>query len=277
MNKDISSVPEGRFAPEDWEYILLQMVNDRSGIDFGMYRMPTFRRRYIKRMNLSDARDLRDYVKLLEDEPDQLDLLVTDLLIGVTSFFRDPQAFRSWTKVCSASLSAGGQLRHPVLGGRLFQWHGGLFHSHSYAVGGGEVRRRIHHFATDISDSALASASRGVYTEKQYKTVPEEYRKYFSPVDRGWRISRDIRARMVFSHHDILSDPPFAHIDLVSCRNMMIYLRTVPRRSFWAGLTTAFHLGVSFSWEAERPPEDTRKTWKVWTSGGDCSERPLTQ
>ncbi len=226
MNKEINSVPEGRFAPEDWEYILLQMVNDRSGIDFGMYRMPTFRRRYIKRMNLSDARDLRDYVKLLEDNPEQLDLLVTDLLIGVTSFFRDPQAFRvldekavqplfqrednsgirCWVAGCSNGMEAYSIAM--------------LMQSAVERYGGGYTI-----FATDISDSALKSASRGIYTEKQFNTVPDQFRKYFGPVEKGWRISRDIRARMVFSHHDILSDPPFAHIDLVSCRNMMIYLK----------------------------------------------------
>ncbi len=220
------------------------MVNDRSGIDFGMYRMPTFRRRYIKRMNLSDARDLRDYVKLLEDEPDQLDLLVTDLLIGVTSFFRDPQAFRvldeksvqplfqrednsgirCWVAGCSNGMEA---YSIAILMQSAVERYGG-----GYTI-----------FATDISDSALASASRGVYTEKQYKTVPEEYRKYFSPVDRGWRISRDIRARMVFSHHDILSDPPFAHIDLVSCRNMMIYLKNRAQEIVLGRLNYSLSLG----------------------------------
>ena len=94
MNKEMKAVPEGRFAPEDWEYILLQMVNERSGVDFSMYRMPTFRRRYLKRMNTVGSDDLRSYVKLLEEDPEQLDLLVTDLLIGVTSFFRDRAAFK---------------------------------------------------------------------------------------------------------------------------------------------------------------------------------------
>ena len=227
MNDELKPVSDGRFAPEDWEYILLQMVNDRSGVDFSMYRMPTFRRRYLKRLNTSDAVDLRGYVKLLEDDPEQLDLLVTDLLIGVTSFFRDRSAFkvldeaaiiplfsrednsniRCWVAGCSTGMEA---YSIAMLMQKAIEKYGG-----SYTI-----------FATDISRSALAKASKGEYTVKQFETVPEEYREYFRGSDRGYRVCREIRGHMVFSHHDVLSDPPFAHMDLVSCRNMMIYLKT---------------------------------------------------
>jgi two-component system, chemotaxis family, CheB/CheR fusion protein len=226
MKDEAEVIPDGRFAPEDWEYILLQMVNDRSGVDFGMYRMATFRRRYLKRMNLTDASDLRGYVKLLEGDPDQLDLLVSDLLIGVTSFFRDPPAFmvldekvirplfqredntniRCWITGCSNGMEA---YSIAMLMDRAVAGHGGGFTV----------------FATDISRSALAGASRGVFTQKQYETVPEDYRSYFTNSGNGFRVSRELRSRMVFSYHDVLSDPPFSRMDLVSCRNMMIYLR----------------------------------------------------
>lgn len=226
MNDELRPVPDGRFAPEDWEYILLQMVNDRSGVDFSMYRMPTFRRRYLKRMNSAGAEDLRGYVKQLEENQEQLDLLVTDLLIGVTSFFRDQAAFtvlkesaisplfsrednsniRCWVAGCSTGMEA---YSIAMLMQKAVEKYGG-----NYTI-----------FATDISRSALAKASKGIYTSKQFETVPEEYRDYFTAHDNGWRICRDIRGHMVFSHHDVLADPPFAHMDLVSCRNMMIYLK----------------------------------------------------
>ena len=226
MNDELKPIPDGRFAPEDWEYILLQMVNDRSGVDFSMYRMPTFRRRYLKRMNTTEAVDLRGYVKLLEDHPEQLDLLVTDLLIGVTSFFRDRAAFRvldesaieplfsrednsnirCWVAGCSTGMEA---YSIAMLMQKAAEKYGG-----SYTI-----------FATDISRSALAKASKGVYTVKQFETVPEQFRSYFKGEENGYRINREIRGHMVFSHHDVLADPPFAHMDLVSCRNMMIYLK----------------------------------------------------
>lgn len=244
MNDELRSVPDGKFAPEDWEYILLQMVNDRSGVDFSMYRMPTFRRRYLKRMNLSDASDLRGYVKLLEDNPAQLDILVTDLLIGVTSFFRDPSAFkvlndsaiepifsrednsniRCWVAGCSTGMEA---YSIAMLMHRAADKYGG-----KYTI-----------FATDISEPALSRASKGVYTQKQFETVPEEFREFFTETEKGWRICREIRSCMVFSHHDILADPPFAHMDIVSCRNMMIYLKPRAQEIVLGRLNYSLSLG----------------------------------
>jgi len=226
MNSEIEVIPDGKFAPEDWEYILLQMVSDRSGVDFSMYRLATFRRRYLKHMNLTDSQDIRDYVKMLEDSPEQLDLLVSDLLIGVTSFFRDTAAFRvlqdSVIKPLFLELE-----KEPVRA-----WVAGCsVGMEAYSIAllmdsvAGENGRNFTIFATDISRSALASASRGVFSEKQFKTVPEEYRGYFTETEKGWRISREIRSHMIFSYHDVLADPPFAHMDIVSCRNMMIYLK----------------------------------------------------
>jgi len=184
MSNEEKAVPEGRFAPEDWEYILLQMVNDRSGVDFSMYRMPTFRRRYLKRMNSVCADDLRSYVKLLEEDTEQLDLLVTDLLIGVTSFFRDRAAFRvldesvigplfsrednanvrCWVAGCSTGMEA---YSIAMLMQKAMERNGG-----GYTI-----------FSTDISRTALSKASKGIYTAKQFETVPDEYREYFAEMD----------------------------------------------------------------------------------------------
>ncbi|MCK5130654.1 MAG: response regulator [Candidatus Sabulitectum sp.] len=226
MNKDIEGIPDGKFAPEDWEYMLLQMVNDHSRVDFGMYRMATFRRRYLKRMNLVDAQDIRDYVKMLENNTEQLDLLVSDLLIGVTSFFRDTSAFRVLKDSVIKPLFAeeGDEaVRVWVAGCSIgMEAYSIAMLMDSFSSGNG---RNFTIFATDISRSALTKASKGIYTKKQFFTVPEEYRRYFRENDNGWKISRSIRSHMVFSYHDVLSDPPFAHMDLVSCRNMMIYLK----------------------------------------------------
>lgn len=227
MNKNIEEIPDGIFAPEDWEYMLLQMVNDHSGVDFGMYRMATFRRRYLKRMNIADAQDIRDFVRMLETDQGLLDLLVSDLLIGVTSFFRDRSAFRVLMEsVIEPLFSREGDEAVRV-------WVAGCSTGmEAYSIAmlmetlSQEVQRNFTIFATDISRSALTKASKGIYTEKQFSTVPEEYRKYFNEKDGYWRIKRSIRSHMVFSYHDVLSDPPFAHMDLVSCRNMMIYLKS---------------------------------------------------
>ncbi|MEA3265452.1 MAG: protein-glutamate O-methyltransferase CheR, partial [Candidatus Fermentibacteria bacterium] len=226
MNKNIQEIPDGIFAPEDWEYMLLQMVNDHSGVDFNMYRMATFRRRYLKRMNMADAQDIRDFVRMLETDQKLLDLLVSDLLIGVTSFFRDGSAFRVLKEsVIEPLFSREGDEAVRV-------WVAGCsIGMEAYSIAmlmdtlSQEGQRNFTIFATDISRSALAKASKGIYTEKQFSTVPDEYRKYFNEKDGYWRIKRSIRSHMVFSYHDVLSDPPFAHMDLVSCRNMMIYLK----------------------------------------------------
>lgn len=255
MNNDTKSIPDGKFAPEDWEYLLLQMVNDRSGVDFGMYRMPTFRRRYLKRMNLTDADDLREFVKLLEDDPTQLDILVADLLIGVTSFFRDKLAFlalnesvvqplfensddskiRCWVAGCSNGMEA---YSIAMLMQSAVEKFGG-----SFTI-----------FATDVSKSALKGASKGIYSAKQFETVPDQFRKYFTETEKGFRINRDIRSCMVFSHHDILSDPPFAHMDIVSCRNMMIYLKQKAQDAVLGRLNYSLSVGgVLFLGSGETP------------------------
>ena len=226
MNNNIEAIPDGKFAPEDWEYILLQMVNDHSGIDFGMYRMATFRRRYLKCMNAIDAQDIRDYVKLLENNEKQLDLLVSDLLIGVTSFFRDSAAFRILKDKAIADLFAEDN-DEPV---RV--WVAGCSTGmEAYSIAmlmdsvSGDEGKNFTIFATDISRPSLAKASKGIYTQKQFASVPAEYRRYFEEKDGSWKVTRNIRSHMVFSYHDVLSDPPFAKMNLVSCRNMMIYLK----------------------------------------------------
>ena len=226
MNENTKDIPDGIFAPEDWEYMLLQMVNDHSGVDFGMYRIATFRRRYFKRMNIADAQDIRDFVRMLESDPELLDLLVSDLLIGVTSFFRDRSAFRVLKEsVIEPLISREGDEAVRI-------WVAGCSNGmEAYSIAmlmdstSQEDQRNFTIFATDISRSALAKASKGIYTKKQFSTVPEEYRTYFDEKDGYWRIKRSIRSHMVFSYHDVLSDPPFANMDLVSCRNMMIYLK----------------------------------------------------
>ena len=194
MEKETETIPEGKFAPEDWEYMLLQMVNDHSGVDFSMYRVSTFRRRYLKCMNLIDAPDIKSYVKILEDSPEQLDLLLSDLLIGVTSFFRDTPAFsalkesvikplfsensdeavRVWVAGCSVGMEA----------------YSIAMLMDSCLI---DSKRNFTIFGTDICRSALAKASKGVYTEKQFSTVPEEYRIYFKETEAGWKIKRSIR------------------------------------------------------------------------------------
>ncbi len=226
MNKETEVIPDGKFAPEDWEYILLQMVSDHSGVDFSMYRIATFRRRYMKRMSLADALDIRDFVKLLENNTKLLDLLVLDLLIGVTSFFRDVAAFSVLQESAIRPLLSEKDKEHVRV------WVAGCsigMEAYSIAMlmdrAAGDKGGNFTVFATDISRSSLAKASKGIYSKKQFLTVPEEYREYFKEAEGGWKISREIRSHMVFSYHDVLSDPPFAHMDLVSCRNMMIYLK----------------------------------------------------
>jgi len=228
-------------------------------------------------MSLVDAHDIRDFVKMLEDSTELLDLLASDLLVGVTSFFRDAAAFRALRKSVIKPLLAEKD-KEPV---RVWVTGCSLgMEAYSIAMlmdsAAGKNGRNFTVFATDISRSSLAKASKGIYSEKQFLTVPEEYRRYFREVGKGWKIHREIRSHMVFSYHDILSDPPFAHMDLVSCRNMLIYLKAKAQNAVLNRLNYSLSKGgYLFLGSGEAPGkiqgnlETLNSRWRLFKKTGD--------
>lgn len=206
------------------------LLRSRTGHDFSQYKSGTMMRRIERRMRQQGTGALQEYLQLVQRAPAELDNLFAELLIGVTRFFRDAGAFEALAELCIAPLFAGRAADDPV---RV--WCAGcstgeeaysiamLLAEHAQAAANGAA---VQVFATDIDRRAVAVARAGVYAAGIADDVsPDRLRRFFTAQSNGgYRVQKHIRDRMVFSEHDLLMDPPFSRLDLLVCRNVLIYL-----------------------------------------------------
>ena len=208
---------------------IFSVLRDRCGIDFSQYKMTTVGRRIERRLLVTNHHDLEEYLHFLEASNDESTRLCKELLIGVTCFFRDPDLFTS--------------LRHDHLpnllrkaeGRSLRFWSAGCYtgeEAYSLAIlcrdlidnMGLHVDLKI--FSTDIDRNAILTAGKGIYPESIAADIPPEYlARYFYHQDGSYRIIRSVRDMVVFAQHNIAQDPPFNNIDLLICRNLLIYFQ----------------------------------------------------
>jgi two-component system, chemotaxis family, CheB/CheR fusion protein len=238
--------PAGDAAPDEAESLqrIFQLLRRHSGHDFSAYKPSTLRRRVERRMNVHHVATAADYAGFLEANPGELEALFHELLINVTSFFRDPEGFEALERLLPALLDerAGGQ---PV---RV--WVPGCStgeEAYSLAILLRESMERLHKhvtvqmFATDLDPSAIEIARTGVYPDNIAGQVsPERLERFFTRDDGGYRIRKDLREMIVFAPHNVTSDPPFTRLDLLSCRNLLIYLNGVLQ----ARLLPLFHYAL---------------------------------
>lgn len=200
-------------------------------IDFGQYKPGTIRRRIERRVNLSHATSVEVYAEKLNDDAAELESLYKDLLIGVTEFFRDPDAFDILKKRVIPDLVKSCESRKEI---RV--WVPGCAtgeEAYSLAILIlEEIRAQesdcdLRMFATDRHGQSLREAAEGSYSVDQIKNLPDPFReRYFNKVtSSSFRVSPRLRQHMVFSWHNVIKDPPFTNIDLVSCRNVLIYFK----------------------------------------------------
>jgi two-component system, chemotaxis family, CheB/CheR fusion protein len=204
------------------------LVRSAVGVDFSEYKTPTFERRLARRMALRKVDVLTDYLALLQDEPNEVRDLYEDILIHVTSFFRDPEVFESLkTQVFPSLLSAkadGASLRFWVAGCSLGEEVYSLAIALLEFLGNAASTRPIQIFGSDVSEKAIERARSGVYPDAALRDMSDERRRrYFTKLDTGFRINKTVRDLCVFVRHDLARDPPFSKLDLVSCRNVLIY------------------------------------------------------
>ncbi len=208
---------------------ILQLLRKRSGRDFSGYKATTVQRRVERRLAVHQLRTGADYIRLLEDEPAEIELLFKDLLIGVTSFFRDADAFESLFErallPAFQSLNDDHAFRAWVPGcstGEEAYSIAMLLHE-AAARQGKPVGIQV--FATDLDEAAIASARAGLFGEGIATDVgAERLERFFVREDDHYRVRKELRESVVFAPHDLLADPPFLQLDLVSCRNLLIYL-----------------------------------------------------
>jgi two-component system CheB/CheR fusion protein len=211
---------------------VLTAVRARTGVDFTSYRDTTIRRRIMRRMALHSVASTADYAERLRGDQSEIDALYHDLLINVTSFVRDPDMFEALKANALPELTKRKAPNEPF---RI--WVPGCStgqEAYSLAMALIEfydtqpIRPPIQVFATDLSEqTALDKARTGVYPEGiELEVTPERLRRFFRREDHVYRINRAIRDMCVFARHNVTSDPPFSHLDLISCRNVLIYLST---------------------------------------------------
>ena len=231
---------------------LTALMRRQTGLDLGAYKENSVARRIERRMGICQIRDFEDYVALVQQSPTESEKLAKDMLISVTRFFRDKE-------VCE-------KLRSSVLPDLIRKSRGHLIRiwsvgcatgEEAYSLAilleeaireqalSGEIEYKI--FATDLDRSALEQAGKGSFSESQVADVPPALlQKYFSSHGGQYQILRSIRERIVFARQNILRDPPFTKLDMISCRNVLIYLQQAPQQRVLALLHFSLNPGGTF-------------------------------
>jgi two-component system CheB/CheR fusion protein len=204
------------------------LLRARLGHDFSQYKQNTLVRRIQRRMQVLQIDNVPEYIERLRNEPNQLDLLFRDLLIGVTQFFRDPEAFAALESEVIPKLLEkkrdGGAIRIWVPGCATGEEAYSIAILVKEAMIKQEAAPQVQIFATDLHDQAVTTARHGRYRRPISGVLTERLERWFAKDDDDCCVIPDIREMCVFSIHDIARDPPFSRLDLISCRNLLIYL-----------------------------------------------------
>jgi two-component system CheB/CheR fusion protein len=224
---DTEAATTGPHAEDGYKKILL-LLRNHCGVDFSLYKTTTIHRRITRRTVLNRQDSLESYAEFLQGNTQELDALYSDSLIGVTSFFRNAEAFEVLAhKVFPKLLQqrSNEPLRVWVLGCSTGQEAYSIAMSFAEAAEKAPRARKLQVFATDLNEANLSKARHGLYARSLAQDVsPERLRRFFVEEDGGYRVIKSLRESVVFARQNIISDPPFSRMDLISCRNLMIYL-----------------------------------------------------
>ena len=233
------AIPREDTEPEDEELQLLHKVftqiKSRTGRDFSRYKRSTIMRRLRRRMQLTQTEELSDYLTLLRERPHEVTDLSDDFLITVTNFFRDQEVFAQLEEHVIPQIFADKKPEQPV---RV--WSVGCSTGEeAYSLAMLLLEESVRHvsppelqvFASDLHDSSLTKAREGFYPgDIEAYVNPQRLRRFFTKEDGGYRIRKEVRDMVVFAPHNLLGDPPFSNLDLIACRNVLIYLQREVQR-----------------------------------------------
>ncbi|MGG6296818.1 chemotaxis protein CheB [Leptolyngbya sp. AN02str] len=215
---------------EDELVTVFRLLQRQTGVDFTNYKLNTFQRRLQRRLALHKCLDLSEYTQYLQEHPAEIQALYNDVLITVTSFFRDAEVFHVIQDQLLPTL-----LHQPSAASTIRIWIAGCAtgeEAYSLAICLLEslhsllLNPTIQIFGTDISDEAIETARIGFYRESQMENVSAERRsRFFNEVTGGYQIKKSVRELCIFARQDLSTDPPFSDIDLLSCRNVLIYFK----------------------------------------------------
>ena len=221
--------PEERGEPEAFHRVIAALRTS-SGVDFSQYRDTTIKRRTARRMMLRGFTSSREYAQFLERDREEAGALYRDVLINVTSFFRDPEMFEDLKRQVFPAIGNAKPDDQPIRA-----WVPGCStgqEAYSIAMAllefldTAKTRRSIQIFATDLGDPALLDKARtGVYPESiEAEVSPERLRRFFIKEEHQYRVHKSVRDLCVFARQNVTVDPPFSRVDLVTCRNVLIYM-----------------------------------------------------
>ncbi|MCY1069267.1 PAS domain-containing protein [Nannocystis sp. RBIL2] len=224
---------------------IFTMLRNASGVDFTHYKPPTIRRRLQRRMVLHKLDSVEQYIKYMRENPEEVAKLYQDLLIHVTRFFRDPDSFRALACEVFPHIVQQRRGLSPI---RL--WLPGCStgeEAYSVAIalleflGEESSAVPVQIFATDVSETAIEQARNGLYADSIAADLsPERLRRFFTKTDGKYRVAKVVRDLCVFARQDVTRDPPFSKLDLILCRNVLIYMGAVLQRK----LMTVFHCAL---------------------------------
>ena len=233
---------DDHFSEEETLGHIYTILKNASGIDFTYYKRSTILRRIERRMVVTHSTSLTEFARLLGDSPEEVNTLIKEILIGVTNFFRDASFFEKLKYNAIYKIVERAKEKEPI---RV--WSAGCStgeEAYSIAILFQEameelqVKRDVKIFATDVDSKSIEQASKGIYSENIIDDVSaDRLAKFFVKQNDQYQISREIRRMIVFATHNMFSDPPFGKLDLICCRNVMIYFQPVLRR----GLFAIFH------------------------------------
>ncbi len=231
--------------PGDGVRKVFKMLHTATGVDFASYRQTTIQRRIQRRLTVQRVEALEEYLKLLEKDPAEVQALFHDILIHVTNFFREPESFAALDAQVFPELLKNRSSDEPI---RI--WVPGCStgeEAYSLAIRLVEFladkpkRIPIQVFGTDVSEHVIEVARRGIYDATIEANVsPEQLRRFFIKTDRGYQVNKGIRELCVFARQNVVKDPPFSKLDLISCRNVLIYFEPVLQKK----LIPVFHYAL---------------------------------
>jgi two-component system, chemotaxis family, CheB/CheR fusion protein len=280
------AVPDIGHFDEELLRRVLAHLRVRTGHDFSKYKRSTVLRRIARRMQVARADDLKEYYEVMRESPDEAQALLGDLLISVTTFFRDSEAFQLLARDVLPHLFAERQVDDTI---RV--WISGCAtgeEAYSFAIllleeaSRHQIRPQIQVFGSDLDARALTSAREGRFPAAIATDVSEErLRRFFLREGDHYRVRQEVRDLVLFAVHDLLKDPPFSHVDLISCRNVLIYLdRELQEQvcsTFHYALNSGGFLFLGASETADYPPGLFRcvdRTARVYQSTAAPGDKP---
>lgn len=230
---------------EDLMSQIFAILKSDTNVNYSFYKQTTILRRIERRMVVTHTRSLNEYVSYLKKNAEEAHVLSKEVLIGVTSFFRDPDYFEVLKAKVIIPLISGcssaDQIRVWVAGCSTGEEAYSIAILFSEAMEEMQVRRDVKIFATDLDSDSIMFASRGIYSDNIIEDVSiSRLSRYFSRRGSKYAINPDIRRMIVFAQHNVFQDPPFGKLDLISCRNLMIYFQNVLQKNLFA----IFHLAL---------------------------------